>query len=65
MRTWSIIDITMMLSHYKRQKSPTVTPSPMVRPPGLLSTMAEPPNQQSLPMVIWCANSGPARQIAL
>ncbi len=39
----------------------TTTPLPMVRPPFLGEiTIAEPPNQQSLPMVMGCENSGPA-----
>ena len=43
--------------------APTTTPSPIVRPPFFGEiTIAEPPNQQSLPMVMGCANSGPARE---
>ena len=43
--------------------APMTAPSPMVSPPFFVEiTMAEPPNQQSLPMVIGCANSGPAHR---
>ena len=42
--------------------APTTAPSPIVRPPFFGEiTIAEPPNQQSLPMVIGYANSGPAQ----
>ncbi len=42
--------------------APITTPSPIVKPPFFGEiTIADPPNQQSLPMVMGWANSGPAQ----